>query len=570
MVQNASTAADFLIVGGGSAGCVLANRLSALGAEVALLEAGADTPPDAIPTDIADLYPRSYYNEAYEWRGLTADQSAAGTGVKTPFTQARVMGGGSSIMGMIALRGQPDDYDSWAAAGAERWGWLDVLPTFRRLEHDLDFNGELHGTDGLVTIRRHRVDEWPPFCRAVGVAAARRGWPIVEDMNGDFGDGYCRLPLSATPAHRVSSAWAYLGADTRARRNLVVEPGTTVERLLFDGTRCVGASAIQGRARREFRARHVILSAGAIHTPATLMRSGVGPVEHLQALRIRVVAPLEGVGGNLQNHPVAYLATHIPKEARQSPNLRPQFNSALRYSSGDTADGRGDMLLLVINKSSWHDLGEAVGGIGVSLTKPVARGLVRLTSADPLALPDVRFRMLTDQRDFDRMVDGLRLALELIQDPEVRPLRHELFAAGYSRVVRRLNAPGATNAVVTHALAAVLDGPAPVRRTLIKYGIASGDIDEDRMGERPWLEGTIRRRAFGTYHPAGTCRMGTASDPGAVVDADCAVHGVDGLSIVDASIMPTITRGNTNIPVTMIAEHAAARITRQKGAEGPI
>jgi 5-(hydroxymethyl)furfural/furfural oxidase len=297
------------------------------------------------------------------------------------------------------------------------------------------------------------------------------------------------------------------------------------------------------------------------------MRSGIGPGEHLAALGIPVVAPLAGVGGNLQNHPVAYLATHIIPAARQSPHLRQQFISALRYSSSEGPDRHGDMLLLVTNKSSWHDLGEAIAGIGVSLTKPDSRGSVRLTTADPQALPDVRFRMLTDPRDFERIVAGLRVALDLLQDSAVKPLRHELFAAGYSRVVRRLNKPGRTNAVMTRGLAAVLDTPDPIRRTILKYGIAGGDIDEVRMRETSWLTDTIRRRAFGTYHPAGTCRIGSPSDDGSVVDADCAVHGVDGLSVIDASIMPTVTRGNTNIPVTMIAEHAAQRLGRHNSSE---
>lgn len=548
---------DFLIVGGGSAGCVLANRLSGAGAEVRLVEAGPDTPPGALPADINDIYPRSYYNHGYMWPGLQADQGGDGSGAKSDFLQARVMGGGSSVMGMIAVRGLPEDYDGWAADGAEGWGWGQVLAYFKRLEHDRDFQGPLHGAEGPVTIRRHHQDDWPPFCAAVGEAARRRGWPVVEDMNADFDDGYCRLPLSATLVGRVSAATAYLDAAARSRPKLAIEADTTVERLIFQGQRCVGATVIKDHRREERHARHVVVSAGAIHSPALLQRSGIGPASLLESLHIPVLLDLEAVGANLQNHPVVYLATHLARDARQSPLLRPQFNAGLRYTSKTEGARKGDMMMLVVNKSSWHGLGAAVAGIGVCLTAPNSRGTVRLTSSDPQAAPDVRFRMLSDPADFERMVDGMQLAVELMGDEAVRPLRHELFSAGYSRVVRRLNRPGVTNTLVTRAIAGLLDGPETLRRALIKYGIADRDIDETRMRRRGWAEQTVRCRAFGTYHPAGTCRMGQPDDRRAVVDARCAVHGVEGLSIVDASVMPTIVRANTNVPVIMMAERAS-------------
>ena len=175
-----------------------------------------------------DLYPRSYYNESYMWRGLKADQGGAGTGAKTGFVQARVMGGGSSLMGMVALRGLPDDYDSWNLPG---WYWPDALRYFSRVEDDRDFQGPMHGSGGPVSIRRHLPADWPPFCQAVARATARLGWPALGDFNGEFGDGYGALPMSSTLSGRVSAASAYLDGAARSRPNLRVVCGTTVHKL---------------------------------------------------------------------------------------------------------------------------------------------------------------------------------------------------------------------------------------------------------------------------------------------------------------------------------------------------
>ena len=476
------------------------------------------------------------------------------------YEQARVVGGGSAINAMVALRGLPDDYDEWAQMGARGWGWNDVLPYFRKLENDLDMDGPLHGKDGPVPIGRVPRQDWPGFNRAIAEAAAARGFAYVADMNGEVQNGVCSVPTTSTPTHRVSSAMSYLTPQVRRRPNLRILPDAFVESILFDGRRGSGVRVRHAAASEEFRGAEIILAAGTLHSPAILQRAGIGPGKLLRDLGIGVVADRAGVGENLQDHPCVSMGFYLRREARHPRTLFRGQMLGLRYDSGVEGCAPSDMYWTVPNRISWHRLGRALGALIVCVYKPYSRGRLQIASAAAGAEARIEFNLLSDPRDLTRLVQGVAMASELLAHPGVRAAAAEIFPARYTPRIRALNRRSAWNGVLAAAGSVLMEGSASLRKWLLKNYVSPGPDLDTLVADAARLRDWVTAGAIPFYHPSGTCRMGSTADPAAVVDEECRVIGVEGLRVADASIMPCVPRGNTNVPVMMIAEKLSATL----------
>ncbi|OZI67259.1 GMC family oxidoreductase [Bordetella genomosp. 11] len=556
---------DYLIVGGGSAGCVLAHRLSALRAcRVALVEAGEDTPPGAVPAEILDSYPMPVFcGDRWIWPGLAATPTRGAA--PRVYEQGRVMGGGSSINVQSANRGLPRDYDGWAAAGAAGWGWDDVLPYFRKLERDLDFPGHpLHGGDGPIAIRRIAPGDWPPFCQAFAQGLQRSGLAALQDQNAEFGDGYFPAAFSNEHDRRVSTATAYLDAATRARPNLRIFSRTRVRRLRMAGTRATGVDAVDAAGTPlRLEAREVIVCAGALQSPALLMRAGIGDGEALAALGLDCVAHLPGVGRHLQDHPTLTFCHFLPPGLRMPLSRRRASMLAARLSSGLPGAEPSDLYLSSATRAAWHGLGNRLGLFFLWCNRPYSRGSVTLASADPDLPPKVELNLLDDERDVARMAAGVRLLAGIVGASALTADERDFFPAAFSPRVKALSRHTRANALLTRLAGGLLDAPAPLRRAMIGRFFNGGRTMSAILEDASALAAFVRRQVFGVWHASGTCRMGGAGDAGAVTDVQGRVHGVSGLRVVDASLMPALPSANTNIPTIMIAEKIADAMARQ-------
>jgi choline dehydrogenase len=524
---------DYIVVGAGSAGCVLANRLSADGRHsVLLLEAG---PADRYPwIHIPIGYAKTMFHPVYNWRFKTEPQPHM-NGREVYWPRGRTLGGSSAINGLIYIRGQREDYDQWAALGNRGWSFADVLPYFRKLEHNVRGASEYHGADGPLWASDIGVPH--PLVEALIASAKTLGIPRNDDFNGPMQEGVGYYQLTTCRGLRCSTAVAYL-RPARDRRNLEVRTDAQVTRILFEGKRATGVQYRRGgRDERVSARREVLLAAGALQSPQLLELSGVGRPEVLRNFGIPVVHALPGVGENLQDHLQARVIYRCTEPITTNDALR-TWHGKLRIGldfvlrrGGPMAVGinQGGLFARALPQSTRPDVqfhfatlssdiaGSPVHGfpgftMSVCQLRPTSRGSVHLKSPDPLAAPAMQPNYLDTAEDRATLIAGIRLARTLAGTPPLSSYVADEYRPGKQAVV-----------------------------------------DDDLLEFAKNTSGTI-------FHPSGTTRMGPADDPTAVVDADLCVHGVAGLRVIDCGVMPTLVSGNTNAPVIMIAEKASDAI----------
>jgi choline dehydrogenase len=532
---------DYVVVGAGSAGCVLANRLTASGRHrVLLLEAGG--PDRNIWIHIPLGYGKLFSNAKVNWLYTTEPEPELNNR-RVIQPRGKVLGGSSSINGLLYIRGQHEDYDHWRQLGNAGWAFKDVLPYFRRAEDQERGADELHGVGGHLKVSN--VCEPHPLCEAFIAAAQKAGFPRNDDFNGPTQEGAGYFQLTARNGRRWSTAVGYL-KEARRRPNLTVASSALGTRILFSGRRAIGVEYRQGEtAHTAYAKGEVILASGAFNSPQLLQLSGVGPAKLLRDLGIEVIADMPGVGADLQDHlqiRMLYRCTE-PITANEVINdWRYRYAAGLRYlltRKGLLTIGAGYAGAFLRTRPElatpdvqFHFLIFSSDAAGAALhpfpgfmasvcqLRPDSRGLVRIKSSDPRVPPAIQPRYLSARADCDCVVDGLKLLRRVMNQPVMR------------KYVAEERAPGEA---------------------------CSSDAD---------LLAFARETGTTVYHPTSTCRMG--SDPAAVVDERLRVRGLERLRVIDASIMPTVVSGNTNAAAVMIGEKGADMVLEDADASAPV